>query len=96
MIISNLKTKISRALFCFMFLLCANAQEQKGKVSLKLIELFNEWRSFETPPLNEGVPDYSKNTFDIRFKQYKKLRNTLESFSIDLWPIFEKIVKSLI
>ena len=77
MIISNLKTKISRALFCFMFLFFANAQEGKDKANLKLVELFNEWRSFEIPPLKEGLPDYSKSTFDIRFKDYKKLRNKL-------------------
>ena len=51
MIISNLKTKISRALFCFMFIFFANAQEGKDKANLKLVELFNERRSFEIPPL---------------------------------------------
>ena len=91
MIISNLKTKISRALFCFMFLFFANAQEGKDKANLKLVELFNEWRSFETPPLKEGVPDYSNNTFDVRYKEYKKLRNQLESFSIDLWPVHMQV-----
>ena len=91
MSISNLKTKISRALFCFMFLFLANAQEGKDKANRKLVELFNEWRSFEIPPLKEGVPDYSKNTFDVRYKEYKKLRNQLESFSIDLWPVHMQV-----
>ena len=94
MINSYLKIKTSEALFysfCFLFLFYANAQEQKDKLNYNLIELFKEWRNFEIPPLKEGVPDYSKNTFDVRFKQYKKIRNKLESFSIDLWPVKDQV-----
>ena len=43
------------------------------------------------PPLKDGVPDYSKSTFDFRFVQYKKLRSRLESFSIDLWPVHDQV-----
>ena len=94
MINSSLKIKISKVviyLFCFLFLLFANAQEQEAKVNRELLELFKEWRSFEMPPLKDGVPDYSKNTFDFRFTQYKKLRRRLESFSIDLWPVHDQV-----
>ena len=91
---SDLNIKVSKVicyLFCFLFLFFANAQEQNNKENFKLVELFNEWRDFETPPLKDGVPDYSKNTFDIRFKKYKILRNKLESFSIDSLPVHEQV-----
>ena len=94
MINLSLKVKISKVvinLFCFLFLLFANAQEQEANVNRELLELFKEWRSFEMPPLKDGVPDYSKNTFDFRFIQYKKLRRRLESFSIDLWPVHDQV-----
>ena len=94
MINSSLKIKISKVviyLFCFLFLLFANAQEQEAKVNRELLELFKEWRNFEMPPLKDGVPDYSKKTFDFRFIQYKKLRSRLESFSIDLWPVHDQV-----
>ena len=86
-----MKTKVVFNLFCFLSLLFANAQEQEPKVNRELLELFNQWRSFEMPPLKDGVPDYSKNTFDFRFIQYKKLRRRLESFSIDLWPVHDQV-----
>ena len=94
MINLSLKVKISKVvinLLCFLFLLFANAQEQEANVNRELLELFKEWRSFEMPPLKDGVPDYSKNTFDFRFTQYKKLRRRLESFSIDLWPVHDQV-----
>ena len=94
MIKPDLKIKISEAVFylsCFLFLCLANAQEKNDKENFKLFELFKEWRDFEKPPLRDGVPDYSKNTFDIRFKEYKILRNKLESFSIDSWPVHEQV-----
>ena len=94
MINLSLKVKISKVvinLLCFLFLLFANAQEQEAKVNRELLELFKEWRNFEMPPLKDGVPDYSKNTFDFRFTQYKKLRRRLESFSIDLWPVHDQV-----
>ena len=94
MINLSLKVKISKVviyLFCFLFLLFANAQEQEAKVNRELLELFKEWRNFEMPPLKDGVPDYSKSTFDFRFVQYKKLRSRLESFSIDLWPVHDQV-----
>ena len=81
MINLSLKVKTSKAvinLFCFLSLLFANAQEQEAKVNRELLELFKEWRSFEMPPLKDGVPDYSKNTFNFRFIKYKKLRSRLE------------------
>lgn len=90
----SLKVKISKVvinLFGFLFLLFANAQEQEANVNRELLELFKEWRSFEMPPLKDGVPDYSKNTFDFRCIQYKKLRRRLESFSIDLWPVHDQV-----
>lgn len=94
MINLSLKVKISKVviyLFCFLSLLFANAQEQEAKVNRELLELFKEWRNFEMPPLKDGVPDYSKSTFDFRFVQYNKLRSRLESFSIDLWPVHDQV-----
>ena len=94
MLNSSQKIKISKVviyLFCFLFLLFANAQEQEANVNRELLELFKEWRNFEMPPLKDGVPDYSKNTFDFRFIQYKKLRGRLDSFSIDFWPVHDQV-----
>ena len=37
--------------------------------------LFTDWRQFETPPLNNGAPDYSVETFINRMPEFRKLRD---------------------
>ena len=68
---------IKIALFAFLlvcFLFNQNSLSQTHQSSNDLLEeLFKDWRSFEHPPLIEGVPDYSQKTFDKR--QVKKKRD---------------------
>ena len=37
-----------------------------------LIDLFKEWREFETPPLLNGAPDYTDKRFNNDQKKYKE------------------------
>ena len=46
-----------------------NRQELEG--------LFTDWRQFEFPPLKNGAPDYSKETFKNRMPEYRKLKDRL-------------------
>ena len=39
--------------------------------------LFNDWREFEKPPLNNGAPDYSSESFKNRMPEFRKLRERL-------------------
>lgn len=50
-----------------------------------LTELFKEWRAFETPPIKDGAPDYTKVTFDKRYPEYKKLKAKLMNFDKRKW-----------
>lgn len=43
----------------------------------ELEELYNDWRQFEIPPLKNGAPDYSNETFKNRMPEYRKLRDRL-------------------
>ncbi len=49
--------------------------------------LFTDWRQFETPPLNNGAPDYSVETFRNRMPEFRKLRdrlNEIDKFKLDI------------
>lgn len=39
-----------------------------------LVSFFQDWRSFENPPLREGAPDYTKATFESRQPQFEQLQ----------------------
>lgn len=43
----------------------------------ELEELYNDWRQFEFPPLKNGAPDYSNETFKNRMPEFRKLRDRL-------------------
>lgn len=56
-----------------------------------LVSLFRNWRSFETPPLKEGAPDYTKVTFEERWPQFKSLQQQLKAIDTTNWPVQEKV-----
>ena len=52
-----------------------------------LLQLFADWREFESPPLLDGAPDYTAKTFKAREPDFQALHERLEAFDIDGWPI---------
>ena len=77
----------------FLFLLSrVDAQHKKDSTNYAdLVQLFKDWRSFEKPALINGVPDYSKNSFNKRKPVYQLLRQRLESFNISDWTVPNQI-----
>ena len=76
----------------FSFTLAANvstAEENAGYA--ELLELFTDWRDFESPPLLDGAPDYSAGRFKARRQEFLALRERLQSFEIDNWPIPQQV-----
>ena len=56
-----------------------------------LVQLFEDWRAFESPPLLDGAPDYTVERFDARQPEFLKLRARLDAFNISDWPIPEQV-----
>lgn len=56
-----------------------------------LTELFDEWRSFEKPPLREGAPDYTTLTFEKRRPRFERLQAKLNSIDSSGWSIAQQI-----
>ncbi|NNE60921.1 MAG: hypothetical protein HKN35_08510, partial [Woeseia sp.] len=57
----------------------------------ELVQLFKDWRAFETPPLANGAPDYSSRRFEMRQKEFLRLRKRLAAFDIESWPVPEQV-----
>jgi hypothetical protein len=71
--------------------LAAYAQTQMSPSYDDLLELFAEWREFESPPLLDGAPDYTVEQFAVRQDDYEALRERLDAFVIDDWPIPQQV-----
>ena len=67
----------------------ASAQTDPGYDDL--LTLFAEWRAFESPPLLDGAPDYTAEQFAARHDDYELLRERLDAFVIDDWPVPQQV-----
>ena len=56
-----------------------------------LLTLFKVWRSFERPPLKDGAPDYTKDTFTKRWPLFKDLRRKLNEIDTLNWTIPQRV-----
>ena len=56
-----------------------------------LIELFADWRDFERPPMLDGAPDYTAETFARRHATFTALNARLDAFDIDGWPVPQQV-----
>jgi hypothetical protein len=84
-------------IICFVFLLFGCTFENKqpshpttGKYQ-DLVALFKEWRSFETPPMRDGAPDYTAETFTKRLPEFKKLQAKLGAMDTTAWSVEQKV-----
>jgi hypothetical protein len=56
-----------------------------------LLQLFADWREFESPPLLDGAPDYTAETFEARQPDFLALQERLQTFEIDDWPVPQQV-----
>ncbi|MCR9254329.1 MAG: hypothetical protein NXI20_28205, partial [bacterium] len=56
-----------------------------------LISLFKEWRTFENPPLLDGAPDYTAQTFENRMPRFRELQTSLQSIDTTNWSVENKV-----
>ena len=68
-----------------------NGQSSSDNSYQKLEALFQEWRSFEKPPLHDGAPDYRTETFSNRNQNFKALQQRLTALNTDTWSVPEQI-----
>ena len=92
-------TSLILVLLCSLFISCqTNSNEkQTAKESFTsnkyedLVTLFKEWRTFETPPLLDGAPDYTKATFEKRWPKFLELQKSLQRIDTINWSVENKV-----
>lgn len=56
-----------------------------------LLQLYQNWRNFETPPLRDDAPDYTEATFQKRQPEFKKLQAQLLAMDTSNWSISQRV-----
>jgi hypothetical protein len=56
-----------------------------------LVALFKEWRQFENPPLRNGAPDYTAETFKKRRPEFEAIQSMLLAFDTTGWSIDQQV-----
>ncbi|MEP0985386.1 hypothetical protein [Ekhidna sp.] len=68
-----------------------NTSEKTAAVYEDLSTLFAEWRAFENPPLLDGAPDYTTNTFDSRHAEFEALQRKLLAMDPAGWTVPQQV-----
>jgi len=91
---SSIKRFVVGSIVCILIFAAGDtpdAQAQMKRTYDDLLQLFADWREFESPPLLNGASDYTATQFERRQPDYLALRTRLESFDIDDWPIPQQV-----
>lgn len=69
----------------------ATSSDKSYQTYQDLVDLFKEWRTFETPPLRDGAPDYTAATFEKRWPKFKALQSKINGMDVSDWPINQQV-----
>lgn len=90
-------------LFLMLFISCQTDKKEKTTETqtktenftsndyLELVALFKEWRTFEKPPLLDGAPDYTVETFEKRWPGFRELQSRLQSIDTTKWSVENQV-----
>lgn len=89
-------TQLLCGIFLISLLSCENSSTPvksppKSDKYEDLVQLFKDWREFETPPMREGAPDYTAATFDKRWSGFKELQAKHQAIDPSSWPIDQQV-----
>lgn len=56
-----------------------------------LVQLFQDWRNFEKPPLLDGAPDYTAERFRAAHSKLSDFRARLNAIDIGDWPVEQQV-----
>lgn len=98
--------KITTAIFPLLLTLLMSCQTDKKEKTIEtqtktenftshnysdLVALFKEWRTFEKPPLRDGAPDYTVETFEKRWPKFRELQSKLQSIDSTKWSVENQV-----
>jgi len=56
----------------------------------QLVDLFEDWRAFERPPMRDGAPDYTAERFERSYAELADYRDRLAAIEMDGWTPEQK------
>lgn len=56
-----------------------------------LLQLFDDWREFEKPPLRDGAPDYTAERFETAHAELKHYQSRLHAIDREGWPVEQQV-----
>ncbi len=56
-----------------------------------LVTLFKEWRTFEKPPMRDGAPDYTQQTFESRYEVFRTYKTRLLDMDYSNWTVEQRV-----
>lgn len=87
-----LLSTLSLGVIMLLAMSCQPRQSPGGTSSYEdLVGLFQEWRSFEKPPILDGAPDYTAASFNKRWPAFKNLQAKLQAIDTSGWPLAQQI-----
>lgn len=85
---------VATVLFCILAsVACQTPPKSESEMGeyKDLLSLFKEWREFERPPMREGAPDYTAETFATRLEDYRRLRARLDGMNASGWTVPQRV-----
>ena len=70
---------------------CADAQDPAPNSYEALVQLFEDWREFEWPPMLDGAPDYTAERFDAAYEELPGYFDRLNAIDIGDWPVEHQV-----
>ena len=70
---------------------CQNAEPPADHSYEALVELFEDWREFERPPMRDGAPDYTVERFDAAYEELPGYFERLNAIDISGWPVEQQV-----
>lgn len=61
-----------------------------------LLTLFEDWRTYERPPLRDGAPDYTAATVARRHAGLAQFRSRLAAIDASTWPVEQRVDLELV
>ncbi len=56
-----------------------------------LVALFTEWREFQRPRFEKGVPDYTPAAMKEQWEKLPEMQARLAAFDVDGWPVGQQV-----
>jgi hypothetical protein len=91
MIRTSLRYLILLSPVVFLITCSPTSPTEKEKTHQQLVSLFQEWRKFQLPPLNDGVPDYGIVAMKTQQTGLLEWQARLNAFDTAGWPIKHQI-----